>query len=197
MPEARTRRTITEKAREGSSFFAEFGPRVVAYVVITLLCAPALACAGSSHPLQVGWVERVALDPGGCVIPAKVDTGAVTCSLHAPHPEVYERDGQKWVRFHIKDIDGKDVTIDQPVAGTRRIKRHFGDYQERLVIKMGVCLGPVHRETEVNLVDRTGFEYPMLIGRNFMDHELVVNPSVKHTVEPACRFKNAGFPRAQ
>ncbi len=116
-------------------------------------------------------MERVALHPGGFVIPAKVDTGAVTCSLHAPDPMVYERDGHKWVKFRVKDAEGQEITIDQPVTGTRRIKRHFGGYQERLVIKMGVCLGSLYRETEVNLVDRTGFEYPMLIGRNFMDKE--------------------------
>jgi hypothetical protein len=156
------------------------------YLVTAILCIPTLSCADSKDPAPVGWVERVALHPGGFVIPAKVDTGAVSCCLHAPDPMVYERDGGKWVRFRIKDAEGTEITIDQPVVGTRRIKRHFGGYQERLVIKMGVCLGWLYRETDVNLVDRTGFEYPMLIGRNYMDQMLVVNPSVKHTVEPGC-----------
>jgi hypothetical protein len=176
----------TKKTSDALRF--SFGSRlsVALYACIAMLCIPALSCAGSQDPLQVGWVERVALHPGDFVIPAKVDTGAVTCSLHAPDPKVYERDGHKWVRFHLTDAEGKAITIDRPVTGTRRIKRHFGGYQERLVIKMGVCLGSLYRETEVNLVDRTGFEYPMLIGRNFMDKDLVVNPSLKNTVEPMC-----------
>jgi hypothetical protein len=102
---------------------------------------------------------------------------------------VHEKDGKKWVRFRIKDADGKDVTIERPVIGTRRIKRHFGKYQQQLVIKMGVCLGSLYREAEVSLVDRTGFEYPMLIGRDFMENAIVVNPSAKNMAEPVCRME--------
>jgi hypothetical protein len=177
------------RSKSGARFPASWSVRhVMSYVFLAILWVPTFSCAESSQaPMLVGWVERVALYPGGFIVPAKVDTGAVTCSLHAPDPTLYEREGNKWVRFRIKDSEGKEVTIDRPVVGTRRIKRHFGGYQERLVIKMGVCLGTLYRETEVNLVDRTGFEYPMLIGRSFMDNALVVNPSAKHTVEPVCR----------
>jgi hypothetical protein len=164
-------------------------PLLLALVCLAIIAVLSLSGEKGHEPRQVGWVERVALCPGGCVIPAKIDTGAVSCSLHCPNPTMYEKDGNQWVRFEIKDADGKDVTIDRPVVGMRRIKRHFGDYQERPVIKMGVCLGSLFRETDVNLVDRTGFEYPMLIGRSFMDQEIVVNPSVKHTVEPVCRVE--------
>lgn len=155
--------------------------------LVAILLFPAVSYAEAPTPTTVGWIERVALYPGGIIVPAKVDTGAVSCSLHCPNPTMYEKDGKKWVKFQIKDAHGKDITIDQEIVGTRRIKRHYGDYQMRPVIKMGVCLGRLFRETEVNLVDRTGFEYPMLIGRNFMDKELVVNPSAKNTVEPTCR----------
>lgn len=160
-----------------------------AKLFLALLFLPCLAFAGAQTPTQVGWVERVALYPGGFILPAKVDTGAVSCSLHCPNPTMYEKGGSQWVKFQIKDADGKDVTIDRQVVGTRRIKRHYGDFQMRPVIRMGVCLGSLYRETDVNLVDRTGFEYPMLIGRNFMDKEIVVNPSVKNTVEPRCSEK--------
>jgi hypothetical protein len=162
-------------------------PIRLALVCLAMLVLPSLAAAEGHEPKQVGWVERVALYPGGFVISAKIDTGAVSCSLHCPNPTMYEKDGNQWVRFQIQDAEGKDITIERQVTGMRRIKRHFGDYQERPVIKLGICLGSLFRETDVNLVDRTGFEYPMLIGRSFMDQELVVNPSVKHTVEPVCR----------
>jgi hypothetical protein len=188
-PNEQSRRTGHGRAeKRRSALFVSSGSirRVVPYVLMAILSVPAFSFAESQGPTLVGWVERVALHPGGFIVAAKVDTGAVTCSLHAPDPTLYERDGNKWVRFRIKDSEGREITIDRPVTGTRRIKRHFGDYQDRLVIKMGICLGSLYRETEVNLVDRTGFEYPMLIGRSFMDKALVVNPSAKHTVEPVC-----------
>jgi len=162
---------------------------VLASVFVAILFVPSSSAADTQGPTQVGWVEKVCLFPGGFRLPAKVDTGAVTCSLHAPNPTVHEKDGKKWVRFRIKDADGKDVTIERPVIGTRRIKRHFGKYQQQLVIKMGVCLGSLYREAEVSLVDRTGFEYPMLIGRDFMENAIVVNPSAKNMAEPVCRME--------
>lgn len=139
----------------------------------------------SAETIMVGWGERVFIEPGGFKLRAKIDTGAVSCSLHAPNAVEYDNDGKKWVRFTITDDDGKERVIDQPVIGTRRIKRHYGQYQLRPVIRMKICLGSVCKEADVNLVDRTGFEFPMLIGRNFMEGSIVVNPSVQYTVEPA------------
>ncbi|MGB6068361.1 MAG: RimK/LysX family protein [Desulfomonilaceae bacterium] len=135
---------------------------------------------------MVGWVEKVCILPGKFMLPAKVDTGAVTCCLHAPDVVEFVHNGEKWVRFHVLDVKGKRTLVERKVSGVRRIKRHFGAYQDRLVIRLGVCLGSVSKEVDVNLVDRSGFEYPMLIGRNFMEGKLVVNPSTKYTMEPTC-----------
>lgn len=140
----------------------------------------------SNCGLVVGWAERVSVHPGNVILSAKVDTGAVTCSLHAAHVQEIERNGRAWVRLTLTGENGKNVLVECPVVGTRRIKRHFGRFQERLVVKLTICLGPLFKEVEVNLVDRTGFEYPMLIGRQFLDGDVLVNPSVKFTVEPHC-----------
>ncbi|HZE21601.1 MAG TPA: RimK/LysX family protein, partial [Desulfobaccales bacterium] len=63
---------------------------------------------------------------------------------------------------------------------------HFNQAQKRPVIKIGVCLGRIYKETEVNLVDRTGFKYRMLIGRKFMEGAVIIDPAVKYTIEPSC-----------
>jgi hypothetical protein len=145
-----------------------------------------LSPAGGDNTQVVGWIEKACIQPGQLVLPAKVDTGAVTCSLHAPDLIEFERDGEKWVRFTIVDRSGKEAVIEKKIVGIRKIKRHFGEFQNRPVIRLGICVGNIHRTSEVNLVDRTGFEYPLLIGRNFMDGRLVVNPSATYTIEPSC-----------
>jgi hypothetical protein len=134
----------------------------------------------------VGWVERACIQPGHLVLPAKVDTGAVSCSLHAPDLVEFDKDGQKWVKFTIVDGNGKKAVMERKVVGVRRIKRHYGKFQNRPVIRLAISVGNVHKNADVNLVDRTGFEYPLLIGRNFMDGKLIVNPSATYTVEPSC-----------
>jgi hypothetical protein len=134
----------------------------------------------------VGWVEKACIQPGQLVLPAKVDTGAVSCCLHAPDLVEFERDGEKWVKFTVVDETGKKAVIETKIVAVRRIKRHFGQFQNRPVIRLTISVGNVHKISEVNLVDRTGFEFPLLIGRNFMDGSLIVNPSAKYTVEPSC-----------
>ena len=39
----------------------------------------------------------------------------------------------------------------------------------------------------MNLVDRSGFQYRMLIGRKFMEGAVIIDPSAKYTVEPECK----------
>ena len=156
----------------------------VAICVASLLSV--LSPAYGDSPQVVGWVERACIQSGQLILPAKVDTGAVSCSLHAPDLVEFERDGGKWVRFTIVDGSGKEAVIEEKIVGVRKIKRHFGQFQDRPVIRLAICVGNVHKTSEVNLVDRTGFEYPLLIGRNFMDDRLIVNPSATYTVEPSC-----------
>ncbi len=158
-----------------------FGMAISVVSLFLLLCP-----AYGDNEQVVGWIEKACIQPGQLVLPAKVDTGAVTCSLHAPDLVEFERDGEKWARFTIVDGNGKQAVIEKKIVGVRKIKRHFGQYQNRPVIRLAICVGNIHKTSEVNLVDRTGFEYPLLIGRNFMDGRLVVNPSAKYTVEPSC-----------
>jgi len=134
----------------------------------------------------VGWVERVGLQPGNVLLEAKLDSGAEYCSLDATNITKFTRDGQAWVRFQVNDHHGKTITMERPLLRQATIKRHFSKSQTRPVIRLRVCIGDVSEETEVNLVDRTGFVYPLLIGRKFMEGRLIIDPAVKHTVEPTC-----------
>jgi len=72
-----------------------------------------------------------------------------------------------------------------------RIRRHGGEIEERPVVILGICLGNVYLETEVNLVDRSGLEFPMLIGRAFMSSHVVVDPSRSFALELKCNVPAA------
>jgi len=156
-------------------------------VAIWVVCFSSLpAHVHGDSPRVVGWVENACIRTCQLILPAKIDTGAVTCSLHAPDLVEFERDGAKWVRLTVVDPGGKSAAIEQKIVSVCKIKRHFGHFQERPVIRLTICVGNVLKTSEVNLVDRTGLEYPLLIGRNFMDGSMIVNPSAKFTVEPIC-----------
>jgi hypothetical protein len=63
------------------------------------------------------------------------------------------------------------------------IKQTDGHYDRRYVVRMWVTLGETRSRIDVNLTNRTNFEYPMLIGRNFLTDSLIVDVSRHHTLD--------------
>jgi hypothetical protein len=135
----------------------------------------------------VGWVENARIEPDGLLVKAKVDSGAKTSSLNCSCRQFFEKNGERWVRFGVTNSKGEVTRLERKVERMATIKRHFGESQERPVIKLGVCLGKIFREVEVNLVDRSGFNYQMLIGRSFLEGEFLIDPDKTYLAKPSCR----------
>jgi hypothetical protein len=147
-----------------------------------------VACPASAAPKTiVGWIEKVRIYPGAPLIRAKLDTGAKHCSLNAPNITEFQRNGETWVRFSITSKSGEKVTLEQKVHRIASIKRHGSIVERRFAIRLGICLSTLYKEVEVNLVDRSDFLYPLLIGRNFMSGDLIVDSSTKFTTQPSCK----------
>lgn len=163
-------------------------PRATQGLILLLAC-PVLPLAGQAeNPAKqtVGWVEPVRIYPGDLRIRAKIDTGADFSSLHCACSTPIERDGDNWVRFTLESQDGDRVQFERKLHRTARIKRHDGGSQRRMVVLLGVCLGDIYKETEVNLVDRSGLNYPFLIGRNFLAGDFLVDAAATFTTAPNC-----------
>jgi len=134
-----------------------------------------------------GWIEQVRVSAAGLVLEAKLDTGADTSSLHARKIHGFKRKGVRMVRFEIENPEtGELVQLERKRMRGVRIREHNGGYQRRPVVEMWVCLGQLKKRIEVNLVDRSQFNYPFLIGRSAMHGEIIVDPDRSFTVEPDC-----------
>lgn len=134
----------------------------------------------------IGWVENVGVSQTNTILKAKIDTGADSSSLHCDCIVPYEKDGDLWVRFSVTDVDGESVPYEKKIVGNVTVKRHFGNSQQRYVVRMGFCIGNVYAETDVSLVDRSGFNYDLLIGRKFLKDRFIVDPAKKFTAQPSC-----------
>ncbi|WP_110949720.1 retropepsin-like aspartic peptidase RloA [Pseudomonas bohemica] len=129
-------------------------------------------------------------------VAAKLDTGAKTASLSARDIKRFKRDGESWVRFYLAIDDAHEHPIERPLARVSKIKRRAGDvdpddekkYTSRPVISLDVCMGSASRTIEVNLTDRSAFQYPLLIGSEALKHfDALVDPSLKYAAgKPAC-----------
>jgi hypothetical protein len=141
----------------------------------------------SADPVRSGWLEQVIITPPDIVVHAKLDTGAESCSLHAEDLQYMQKRSGEWVLFTLVNRYGDKKTFKRKVQRTTRIKLRSGGYQTRPVIRLGVCIGSRYAITECNLVDRSHFVYPMLIGRNFLAGKLAVDSSETYLLEPKCR----------
>ncbi|UAB79430.1 ATP-dependent zinc protease [Erythrobacter sp. SCSIO 43205] len=123
----------------------------------------------------LGWREMVGLPELGLdEIPAKIDTGARTSSLHAEVLEEIEREDGRYVRFAV-DWDGvrhEGVAIHVDVRG---ITSSNGETQKRYVIKTPLKIGSQLFKAEISLADRSDMKFPMLIGRTALRRRFLVD----------------------
>lgn len=140
------------------------------------LSVGAFALASAQDRPTAGWLEWVVLEPWGLKLKGKLDTGAKTSSLHAVDVEYFQREGEEWVRFKTFNPRRKTkvVTIERPLIRNVRIKRHMAAYQERPVVALDLCLGDRMVTTELSLIDRGRFNYPVLLGRRVLQQERIL-----------------------
>lgn len=132
---------------------------------------------GTDERAVAGWTERVRLLPSGIELEAKLDSGAENSSLHVERQRFFRRDGERWVRFTVEGESGRRVAFERKLVRKAAIRRHSGRSDVRPVVSLAICLGSVAKRVEVNLVDRSGFDYPLLIGRSFLAGAYLVDTS--------------------
>ncbi|MBC8339494.1 MAG: ATP-dependent zinc protease [Alphaproteobacteria bacterium] len=157
------------------------------FVVTVFAAVASLSFSANGAERQVvGYIEEVRIFPGDLHFMAKVDTGARTSSIDVRDPLVFERDGREWVRFSINNKDGETVSLERPVVRTPKVRRSGTAKQVRYVVRLGICLGNYFKNADVNLNDRTGMSYKLLIGRLFLSDQFFVDSSKKNLTKPNC-----------
>lgn len=142
----------------------------------------------------VGWRELVNLPDlslGG--IPAKIDTGARTSSLHGEVLEEIQRDGEKYVRFAV-DWDGVRHECEAVHVDVRGITSSNGETQYRYVIKTPLRIGDVEFRAEISLADRSDMRFPMLIGRSSLRRRFVVDSGYSWLQTPEMKVQKGHKP---
>ncbi len=117
-------------------------------------------------------------------IPAKIDTGARTSSLHGQVLEDFVRDGERFVRFAV-DWDGTRHFCEAVHVDLRGITSSNGDQQTRFVIKSPLTIGNLTFRAEISLADRSQMQFPMLIGRTALRRRMVVDSGHSWLQSPA------------
>ena len=113
----------------------------------------------------------------------RVDTGAKTSSLHVDNIEADTRQGDTWVSFDIHpDIHNVERVVrrSSKVKEMRSIKSSNAAKEQRYVIETLITLGDRSWPIEVTLTDRSSMSYLMLLGRQAMLNDILVDPSKEY-----------------
>ena len=143
-----------------------------------------------ARPIETGWLEVGYLLPDNAKIKTKLDTGALTSSLHALGIRYLEKDGKPWVKFRTPIVTkaGKYTAyFELPVLQTTKIKEHKGESATRYVVEMSLCLGKRHYTFPVTLANRSRFNYELILGRSMMKGNFIVNPNKTFSIDSECQ----------
>ncbi len=138
-----------------------------------------------------GYIEPVTLlSPDEVTLTAKLDTGAETASISAKNIQVYEKDGEEYVKFTVTHPKMEEsLHYDLPIVHHARIKRRASENTEikthhsRPVVNLPIFFDGKSHTIKVNLIDRSHFSTPMLLGRKALKKVgAIVDSTAKNTL---------------
>jgi len=156
--------------------------------VVTGICMFVLILTGTYAPAKQKSVigETAWIDVGGVQFSylARIDTGARTTSLHAVDVKVIdgspipEKNVGRKILFTTINREGKTQTIETTITRVSTITNSHGS-EVRYVIELPLSWKTVNKTVEVNLRDRSQMKYKLLLGRNWLSKEVLVDVDMK------------------
>ena len=138
-----------------------------------------MSVAMITPPIMLGWREWVALPALGVArVRAKVDTGARSSALHVDEQWRFIEGGAPWVGFRLTPRKSSGVVEARaPVFDEREVADSGGHRGSRVFLRTTLQLAGHAREIEINLTDRRGMLFPMLLGRTAIEGLFTVDPA--------------------
>ena len=145
----------------------------------------------SDYPLALGWLENMRLMPERMLMKAKLDSGAKSNVIHASDVELFEKDGTDFVRFDVlKDHDDESserITLEKEILGEVAIKlRYTTERDVRLVVMLDFCMAGQIYQSRFTLTNRSDYNYPVLLGRDFIAGRFLIDSSESYTHRTRC-----------
>ncbi|HEU0305465.1 MAG TPA: RimK/LysX family protein [Lysobacter sp.] len=133
----------------------------------------------SRERITLGWREWAGLPRLGLpAVRCKIDSGARSSALHVDSCWRFSERGAPWAGFRLSN-DGHGEAMVQaaaPIFDEREVIDSGGHRTRRIFLRTTLVLAGVEREIEINLTDRQGMLFPMLLGRTAMAGVFTVDP---------------------
>lgn len=145
------------------------------YFLAALVLIPIILHA-SSLKQTVGATEIVFIEDAHLSFKARIDTGAKTSSIHAEKIEVDSSDDVrgKAISFYLVDREGRSRKVETRVVSIVKVKTsEHSEY--RYVVPLIVKWNDSRKTVHVNLNNRKSMNYHLLLGRNWLQGDFIVD----------------------
>lgn len=163
-------------------------PRVFFNTIVGTLCLFffffTAGHATAKEKLIIGETARIKVSTLPFDFIARIDTGARTSSIHALDIQVIDGTTQpkknigKTITFQTVTRDGKSQTVTAAIVKVSTVKNSQG-IEQRYVIELPLSWKDHKKSVQVNLRDRSKMKYKLLIGRNWLAGDFLVDVDLK------------------
>lgn len=143
------------------------------------------SCQNASYDdrMIVGESAFIHIEEIDHALEARIDTGARTTSIHALDMKIendagdYKENVGKQISYTIVDADGKRFPMTGVIGGYTVVRNAQGT-ETRYHVPMTLTWQGVSKPIEVNLRDRSAMTYKLLIGRDWLADDFLVNVDI-------------------
>lgn len=138
----------------------------------------------------LGWKEDAALPDWGIGrLRVKLDTGAKTSAIHVRESEPVGEHELHGTTLPILRLviplsrlhPDKTAIVEAPVVGYKSVRDTSATAENRPVVRTRLRCGPLDREIDITVTDRTGMIFRMILGRQALAGHALVDPSLGYT----------------
>jgi hypothetical protein len=159
---------------------------VLSSLIFTVcICSAAYSQEDFRGRKVMGWTEKVSISGKDLSLHARLDTGRSFSSLYTGSITKVTIQDQEVVKFKIRDRYGKSAEIEAPLVRTMRLRGSQG-VRDSYVVQLGLCIGSTYLEDEISLSDISNSEQELVLGRQSLEGQIIVDPSISFTSKPEC-----------
>lgn len=144
------------------------------YLVVVLLFS--INVQAESHKQIVGATETVYIEEARLSFKARVDTGAKTSSIHAENIKVDSSADPrgKPISFYLVTKEGLSSKIETQVSSVVKVRTSEMS-EHRYVVPLHMKWNNSNKTVLVTLNDRSKMDYRLLLGRNWLHGDFIVD----------------------
>ncbi|WP_323813437.1 ATP-dependent zinc protease [Cellvibrio sp. NN19] len=163
----------------------EAKPQIIERVAPKAKCPPVPVMVSNPAKVQalldkqiVGLREQALIAGLNIVMQAKISTSVANSVIDARNIQMFERNGEEWVRFTIYNPETKEPHIlERKRLRFQTVQSASPTPDRRPVVEIRFTIGKLTQRGEFILSDRSTSEFPVLIGRNLLRDVMLVDVS--------------------